>query len=447
MKKAKILIADDDYIFCELTKYILTENNFEVILANDSATAINFIEKDSCDLILLDLYFPDYKTGINTLKTIKNKNINIPIIVITSDNMTLISRFQDLIHTGAYDIIEKPVQEERLLLTIRNAVDHFSFKKNKNIYREAKLIHLIGNSPAISKVRNKIEKNFDSENNLVIYCESGTGAKNIVKKIHQKSSRKDNKIYSIECSKLTNKDMEIELFGDPKESNYQKKYENLKVVKAQSSILLINDLHLMPLKTQEKFARTLLGRKLKNLGGRSLENLDVRLIFITSKETYNKSYNPNLCSTLIDLCQDELLLPSLNERVEDIPLLVNHLISEFNQATDSNISIQEAALTNLMKHKWKNNIAELEKVILKILHELDCDLISNKDIIFKEEGFEYFIPITFKEATRNFEKLYLKQIMEYHDGNLNKSAETLKIDRSNLFKKLQKHGINIKKKA
>lgn len=188
------------------------------------------------------------------------------------------------------------------------------------------------------------------------------------------------------------------------------------------------------------------GRKLKNLGGRSLQNLDVKLIFTTVKDNYNKAFSQNLCSLLINLCQDELVLPSLEERIEDIPILVDHLISHYNQTTDSNVIIQQSALNNLIKHKWKSNVDELQKVMLRILHETDNDEITNKDIIFKEDSIDYFIPLTFKEAIRNFEKIYLEQIMEYHDWSLNDSAKTLKIDRSNLFKKLQKHGIKIRKK-
>lgn len=446
MKKAKVLIADDDYIFCELTKYILTENNFDVVLASNSDTAFNYIQKDCCDIILLDLHFPDYQNGFNTLKKLHAQKRDIPIIVITSDNLTIINKFPDLIRNGAYDIIEKPIHEERLLLTLRNALSLYDLKSKKQYFPNNELLYLIGQSSLIKRVKFKIENDLNTENNLLIYGDKGTGATNIVKLIHQNSSRSEKAIYKIECSKLTNKDMEIEIFGHPKETNYEKKFQELKIVKAQGSILLINDVHLLPIKTQEKLARTLQGRKLKNLGGRSLQNLDVKLIFTTVKDNYNKAFSPNLCSLLINLCQDELVLPSLEERIEDIPILVDHLISHYNQTTDSNVIIQQSALNNLIKHKWKSNVDELQKVMLRILHETDNDEITNKDIIFKEDSIDYFIPLTFKEAIRNFEKIYLEQIMEYHDWSLNDSAKTLKIDRSNLFKKLQKHGIKIRKK-
>jgi DNA-binding NtrC family response regulator len=446
MEKSRILIADDDYIFCELTKYILTENNFDVVLANNSDTAIKYIKENPCDLILLDLHFPDYQTGISSLESLHTSNKDIPIIIITSDNLGLVNRFPDLVRKGAYDVIEKPIQEERLILTLKNALNHYSLKNKKALHPKAEFLYLLGNSNLIRKVREKVENQLNTENNLIIYGDKGTGIKNIINKLHENSSRSTKKIYTIECSKLNNKDMEIELFGHPTERNYEKKFRELKIIQAEKSFFVINDLHLMPLKTQEKLARTLLGRKLKNLGGRSLENIDVKLILTTNKKNYSKPFSPNLCPLLVNLCEDELILPSLEERVEDIPLLVKHLINSYNQTTDLHVTIQPSALKNLVNHKWKNNVTELQKVMLRILHEIDSNEITNKDIIFNEESVEYFIPLTFKEAIRNYEKIYLEQIMNYHDWSLNDAAKTLNIDRSNLFKKLQRHGIKIRKK-
>lgn len=445
MKKARILIADDDYIFCELTKYILTENRFSVSLSNDSRTTLNFLKNDCCDIILLDLYFPDYQTGIKTLKSLKEINKDIPIIVITSDNLTLINRFNEIIQNGAYDIIEKPLHEERLLLTVNNALRLRHLAKNCIFSNTDELIYLIGQSPLITQVKDEVYAEVISDNNLIIYGDPGTGVMNIVNKIHQNSRRSDHPLLTIDCSKLTFKDMNIELFGDPEISDFEEKYQKLKIVQANKSTLLIANVHLLPIKAQEKLVRTLSGRKLKSLGGRCLAELDVKIIFTTNKENLTDNYKANLASLLLDICQEQLIIPSLNERIDDIPLIVDHLISKYNKTTDSNVTIDNSALTLLQRHNWSENITELKKVILRILHQIENDEITNRDISFPEDLIDPFVPLPYKQAIKNFEKSYLTQIMEYKEWNLNNAAHVLNIDRSNLFKKLQKHGIKIKK--
>ncbi len=444
MTKANILIADDDFIFCELTKYILTENQYSVFVANDSKTAIAFIEQNSIDLILLDLYFPDYQTGLNTLKTMKDIAKNIPIVFVTSDNLTLMNRFNDLINSGASDIIEKPLQEERLLLTMRNILN---YSKYNTIYPSAdnELPYLIGESPKIVQVKNLIKKKLQTNNHLMIFADAGVGVENIAKKIHHYSSRNNLPIHIMDCHNMTIKDMQIALFGDSKEKDLAKKYNSSKFVQAENSTLLITNAHLLPEKLQEKMVRALSGRKLSSLNGNSFSEVNTKLIFTTKREYYNDVYSENISPMLFNLCQDKLIIPSLDERTEDIPLIIKHILSLYNLAADTDISISDSALNILKKHSWEENIDGLKNVLLKIIIQLEGNKIDNKDIIFQDKSQGAFIPLPYKQAIRNFEKSYLEQIMEFKDWSLNEAAAVLNIDRSNLFKKLQRHGIKIKK--
>ena len=444
MKKAKVLIADDDYIFCELTKYILTEHNFSVCTAKDSQTAIDFIEHDNCDLILLDLHFPDYPTGLHTLKSLKEKAKDIPIIIITSDNLILMNRFTDLIQNGASDIVEKPLQEERLLLTIKNTLA-LSELTQTPYARSSELIYLLGESPKITQLKNHLKQKLQTEEHIFIFGEPGTGVKNIAQKIHNLSHRNKLPLYTFDCSKMTIKEMQIALFGEPKEKDFAKKFNNLKIVQAKNSTLLIANVHLMPNKLQEKLVRALSGRKLNSLNSNSLENIDTKLIFTSNKECYNDICSNYISPMLFNLCQNKEIIPSLNERLEDIPYITNHLIMIYNQTTDSNISITESALDTLKRHVWENNVDELKNVLLKTILHLESNEITNKDITFHDENSQTFIPQPYKQAVKNFEKFYLEKIMAFKDWHLNDAAAVLKIDRSNLFKKLQKHGIKIKK--
>jgi len=443
MKKTRILIADDDYIFSELTKFILTENRFNVSLTNSSQATIDFFEHDTCDLILLDLYFPSYQTGLKTLKSLKDITNDIPIIIITSENISLMNRFSDLVQNGARDIIEKPIQVERLLLTINNALTYTSIvNSNKNKSNES--IYLIGNSLSINTVKSKMQDELQTNNHLMIYADSGTGVESIVKKIHQNSIMQTNPLRIIDCSKLSFKEMKIALLGDHDELEPEKRFQNLDIVQAQDSALLISNIHLMPLKLQEKFVRTLSGRRLNSLGGKSLADINVKLIFTTNRKNYNNLNSTNISPLLLNICLNHLIIPTLNERIEDIPKIIDYLIANYNQTTDSNVSIDNSALKVLMRHKWIDNLDELKKVFFKTLHQLDSDKITSKDISFHEDVFTSFVPLPYKQAIKSFEKRYLEQVMEYKEWNLTDAALVLNIDRSNLFKKLQKHGIKPK---
>lgn len=444
MKKAKILIADDDYIFCELTKYILTEHQFSVCITQNSQSTIDYFEQDTCDLILLDLHFPDYPTGISTLNALKNKAKDIPIVMITSDNLTLMNRFTELIQNGAYDIIEKPLQEERLLLTIKNTLTYSKISKNY-IPHKSELIYLLGESAKIDKVRDDIKHKFQTSNHLMLFGDSGVGIDNIAKKIHQCSERNNLPLFEIACDKMTIKDMQIALFGDPTETDIDKKYSHLKLVQAEDSTLLITNAHLIPNKLQEKLVRVLSGRRLNSLNGNSFANINTKLIFTTKKESYNDIYSKHISPMLFNLCQDKCIIPSLCERVEDIPLITKHLLMIYNQTTDSNLSITDAAVNILKRHEWKSNVDELNNVLLRTFLHAENREITSKDINFHDETFESFNPQPYKQAIKSYEKKYLEKIMIYKDWNLNDAAAVLKIDRSNLFKKLQNHGIKIKK--
>lgn len=444
MKKAKILIADDDYIFCELTKYILTDHQYEVLITNDSRSTIDFVEEDTCDLILLDLYFPDFQSGINTLKTLKETAKNIPIIIITSDNLNYENRFSELIESGASDIIEKPLQEDRLLLTISNTLAYSDLARSYSP-KNNDLIYLVGKSQKIVQINNAIDKHLRTNNYLMLFGDSGTGVVRIAKKIHQYSNRHKKKMIIMDCSKINLREMQTALFGNPKEKDIEKKFKNLKIVQAQNSTLIIANAHLMPEKLQERLVRALSGRKLNSLNGYSFAGLNTKLIFTTKKEYYNDIYANNISAMLFNLCKDKIIIPSLNERVEDIPLIVEQILMIYNQTTDSNISITGSALNILKRHNWVNSIDELKSTILNIILQLRRNEITNKNIVFPNDAEDKFVPLPFKQAMKDYEKNYLEQIMELKEWNLNEAAIVLHIDRSNLFRKLQKHGIKIKK--
>lgn len=444
MQKEKILIADDDYIFSELTKYILTENQFDVCLTKDSQSTLDFFEEDTCDLILLDLHFPDFQTGFNTLKSLKEKNKDIPIIVITSDNLILMNRFNDLIQNGASDIIEKPLQEDRLILTIKNTLSHNNLIKN---YRpnNSELIYLMGDSPKIVQIKKQIKGKLQTDNHLMLFGNQGLGLENIAKTIHNYSHRSALPVYKIDCSNMTIKDMQIAFFGDPEEEDYDKKFNNLKIVQAKNSTLLITDAHYIPIKLQEKLVRALSGRRLNSLNGNSLAEINTKLIFTTKEECYNDICADNISPMLFNLCEDQAIIPSLRERTEDIQQIMDFLISLYNKGTDANVSLSESASDILKRHIWKNNIDELQSTLLKIVLRSDGDEIAPKDVVFHDDNYDSFVPQPYKQAVKSFEKSFLEKVMIHKNGNLNDAAAVLKIDRSNLFKKLQNHGIKIKK--
>jgi two-component system, NtrC family, nitrogen regulation response regulator NtrX len=385
--------------------------------------------------------------GLELLLHIKKKNNNIPVIIITGHaNIEMAIK---ALKSGAFEFIEKPFNQERLLNFINRAVENINLI-NKNKEFEKKLFYsysLIGDSENIKNIRDQIKKISISESRVFINGPTGSGKELIARKIHKESKRKKEPFTVLNGALLDIKKYELELFGEEKKDG-SISYGALE--KSNRGILLIDEVSEIPLETQSKILRVLIDQKFKRINGNHDINVDVRIICLSSKDIKKEIENGNFREDLYHrLNVFEINIQPLKNRVSDIPLLVEY----FSEKISTNYNLQKMNIdTNnnyLLNYDWPGNIRELRNLIerIAILSPETSDKISNiikeslKTPDIKIETSENPLSIPLKEARENFEKEYLTTQLRKFNGNISKTADFVGMERSALHRKLKGLGI------
>ncbi len=350
---------------------------------------------------------------------------------------------------GAFEFIEKPFDQNRLLNFIRRAVENLKLKSENKEY-ENKLFSsydLIGDSKNISTIREQINKISITESRVLINGPSGSGKELIARKIHKKSKRNNQKFVILNGALLDSNKYELELFGEEKE-NGSISYGALE--KANKGTLLIDQVSEIPLAIQSKILRVLTDQKFKRLNGNNDIYVDVRLICSSSKDLKDEIKIGNFREDLYHrLNVFEINVKSLNERVSDIPLLIKY----FSKKISQNYNIKELEIDDndsyILNHNWHGNVRELRNLIerIAILQPETKEKISSivkeslKNDTFDEKISENSLSIPLKEAREKFEKEYLTIQLKKFNGNISKTANFVGMERSALHRKLKGLGI------
>jgi len=350
---------------------------------------------------------------------------------------------------GAFEFVEKPFDQTRLLNFISRAVENLNLK-NQNKEYENKLFssyELIGNSKNIINVKDQIDKISITDSRVIINGPSGSGKELVARKIHKKSRRNNKPFIILNGALLDNKKYELELFGEEKD-NGSLSYGALE--KANKGTLLIDQVSEIPLEIQLKILRVLTDQKFKRVNGLNDINVDVRLICSSSKDLKTEIEIGNFREDLFHrISVFEINIKPLNERVSDIPLLIryfNNKISESYNIKRLNIDENDSYILN---HNWYGNVRELRNLIerIAILQPENEDKVSNiikeslKNENFHEKVTENRLSIPLKEAREKFEKEYLTVQLKKFNGNISKTANFVGMERSALHRKLKGLGI------
>ena len=384
--------------------------------------------------------------GIELLSHIKSKNKDIPVIII-SGHANIEMAIKSL-KSGAFEFLEKPFDEERLLNFVKRAVENFKLKSENKVL-ETKLFHsfdLIGNSQNIEKIREQIEKLSNSESRIFIFGPTGSGKELIARKIHKLSKRNKGPFIIINGALLDVKKYELELFGEEKE-NGSITYGSLE--KASGGTLLIDEISEIPLETQSKILRVLIDQKFKRINSNHDIKVNVRIICTSSKNINNETQLGNFREDLFHrLNVFQINIEPLSNRVSDIPLLIEYFsktISKAYNIKNLNIDKEDSYLIN---HFWPGNVRELRNLIERIAILSNNDQNKIKTIIkesIKQGGIETFksnnLSVPLKEARENFEKEYLTTQLKKFGGNISKTAKFVGMERSALHRKLKGLGV------
>ena len=443
----EILIIDDNPDIRNILKDLISDAGYETRIAANYNQALNEIDKKLPDIAIIDVKLDKGDNdGIELLNHIKNKNKDIPVIII-SGHANIEMAIKSL-KSGAFEFLEKPFDEERLMNFVKRAVENFKLK-NENKVLETKLFHsfdLIGNSQNIEKIREQIEKLSNSESRIFIYGPTGSGKELIARKIHKLSKRNKGPFIILNGALLDVKKYELELFGEEKE-NGSITYGSLE--KASGGTLLIDEISEIPLETQSKILRVLIDQKFKRINSNHDIKVNVRIICTSSKNINNETQLGNFREDLFHrLNVFQINIEPLSNRVSDIPLLIDYFSKTISKAYNLkglNIDNEDSYLMN---HFWPGNVRELRNLIERIAILSNNDQNKIKTIIkesIKQGGIETFrssnLSVPLKEARENFEKEYLTTQLKKFGGNISKTAKFVGMERSALHRKLKGLGV------
>ena len=445
----EILIIDDNPDIRNILNDLISDAGYKTRLAANYNQALTEIDKKLPEVAIIDVKLDKGDNdGIELLNHIKQKNKDIPVIIISGH--ANIEMAVKSLKSGAFEFIQKPFDRERLMNFIKRASENYELIK-QNKYLQTKLFHsfeLIGTSNNILKINDQIQKVSPTESRVFIFGPTGSGKELIARKIHKISNRKDKPFIILNGALLDVKKYEQELFGEEKDDG-SISYGALE--KSSGGVLLIDEVSEIPLETQSKILRVLIDQKFKRINGNHDIKVDVRIICATSKDINEEIKNGNFREDLFHrLSVFQINIDPLIKRVQDIPLLINY----FSEKIAENYNLKKFFIDpnnhHLIDYSWPGNVRELRNLIerIAILSPDSQDKISNiiKESLkmddINELRFEKSLSVPLKEARENFEKEYLSSQLKKFGGNVSKMAKFIGMERSALHRKLK--GLNIK---
>jgi two-component system nitrogen regulation response regulator NtrX len=445
----EILIVDDNADIRNIINELIIDAGYKTRIAANFNQALSEIDKKLPDVAILDVKLDRGDSdGIELLSHIKSKNKDIPVIVI-SGHANIEMAVKSLQH-GAFEFIEKPFDQERLINFVTRAVENYNLKKQNKEY-ENKLFssyELIGSSKNIVNIVDQIKKISITESRIFINGPSGSGKELVARKIHKNSNRSKKPFVILNGALLDSNKYELELFGEEKE-NGSISYGALE--KANKGTLLIDQISEIPLDIQSKILRVLTDQKFRRINGNHDVKVNVRIICSTIKDIREEIHLGNFREDLFHrLNVIQIKVDPLSKKIEDIPLLIEY----FSKIISDSYNIKKLELksyTNyLINYSWPGNIRELRNLIEriailtpgskneKILNIIKESIKQRDDDIF-DVNDTLLVPL--KEARVNFEKEYLTSQLKKFGGNINKTAKFVGMERSALYRKLKILGV------
>tara|TARA_B100001741_G_scaffold305179_1_gene297072 strand:- start:326 stop:1681 length:1356 start_codon:yes stop_codon:yes gene_type:complete len=445
---SEILIVDDNSDIRNILNNLISDAGYKTRVAANYNQALKEIDLKLPDVAIFDVKLDkgDYD-GIELLSYIKKKNKDIPVIIVSGH--ANIEMAINSLKNGAFEFIEKPFDQARLLNFISRAIENINLKNQKDEY-ENKLFssyELIGDSKNITSIKDQIEKISLTDSRIIINGPSGSGKELIARKIHKKSKRNNRPFIILNGALLDKEKYEPELFGLEKDDG-SISYGALE--KSNKGTLLIDQVSEIPLEIQSKILRVLTDQKFKRVNGIKDINVDVRLICSSSKDLKNEIELGNFREDLFHRINVfEINVKPLNERISDIPLLIKY----FSKKISENYNIKKLEIDEndsyILNYDWQGNVRELRNLIerVAILQPENKDKVSNiikeslKSDSLNEKVKENSLSIPLKEAREKFEKEYLTIQLKKFNGNISKTAQFVGMERSALHRKLKGLGI------
>lgn len=441
-----VLIVDDEPSILQSLSGLLYDEGFEVITATNGYEALKIIDSESPDLVLLDIWMPGID-GIETLKEIKKNNAFIQVIIISGHGT--IETAVKATKLGAFDLIEKPLSIDKVIVAINNALN-FRRLEEENKYLRKKTIekHSInGDSSPIVGLKKQIAIAAPTDAWILITGENGTGKELVARTIHQLSPRAEQPFVDVSCAAIPEELIESELFGHEKgaftEATSKKRG---KFELANNGTIFLDEVGDMSLRTQAKILRVLQEQKFQRVGGSRTLSVNVRVIAASNKDLEKEiekgSFREDLYFRLNVI---PIEVPSLKDRCEDVPLLVENFLDESAKHNHSKRKeITRGALDILCSYSWPGNVRELKNLVERMAIMSEDDIIDVSDIpapynlnLGEDVESQLFLIDHLKDAKKAFEKEFIQKKLLQQDNNVAKTAESIGVKKSYLYKKLK----------
>ena len=447
---ASVLVVDDEKNILKTLSRALRLEAFDVTVAGNASLALQRLKTQSFDILLLDVRMPDMD-GISLLSTLRQNGNNTPVIMMSGQ--ATIDVAMEATRLGAHDFLEKPIQSDRLLLSLRNCLDHYRLRAENDELRQRAGVDdaMLGQSARTKALKERIALAAASNATVLITGERGTGKELVASSIHRLSPRGDEAFEKINCAAVPENLIESELFGHEAGAfTGATKARRGKFERANNGTLFLDEVGDMPASMQAKLLRVLQEGELERLGGGDTIKVDVRIIAATNKvlatEIAEQRFRPDLYDRLNVLPVE---VPTLRERKGDIAELVEHFISRAcknNDRPDKTLTTE--AMSLLQAYDFPGNVRELQNLVERLV------ILTPTNEISKSQT-EALLPISpsiasgssfdpessLKTMLDRVERELIGEALTHHDGHVTNTASGLGLERSHLYKKMKALGI------
>lgn len=446
----KILIVDDEISIRETLKEILEYEGYQVIEATNGEDAYNLVKETNFDVVLCDIKMPKMD-GMEFLGKAMEIAPGLPIIMISGHGS--MDTAIEATRIGAYDFLSKPPDLNKLLVTVRNAVDKNNLVIETKVLRRkvTKTRDIIGDSPSIKKIKSTIEKVAPTDARVLITGENGTGKELVARWLHELSNRHDQPFVEVNCAAIPSELIESELFGHEKGSFTSAVKQRLgKFEKANNGTLFLDEIGDMSLSAQAKVLRALQENKIIRVGGEKDIDVNVRVVAATNKDLIQEIEDGNFREDLYHRLSVILIHnPSLNERVDDIPTLAEMFINEICEDNGmSKKTFTPDALEELKAINWSGNVRELRNIVERLVILCDQKITAEDVISYSNNNTKKSKSIDAMDDFKKFqdfkdfaEKLFIEAKLKKNQWNIAKTATEIDIQRSHLYNKIEKYNL------
>ncbi|MEM1041736.1 MAG: sigma-54 dependent transcriptional regulator [Bacteroidota bacterium] len=452
-----ILIADDEPSIRRTLRDILEYEGHEIGEAVDGDDAFEQARSGKFDLVLLDIKMPK-RDGLEVLEALGEAEAGVPIIMISGHGN--VETAVEATRLGATDFIEKPPDLNRLLVSVRGALERGSLQTENQRMRQvlvdagqSDLTPIVGESAAIGTIKSTVERVAPTEARVLITGEPGTGKELVARWVHHHSHRAGGPLVEVNCAAIPSELIESELFGHEKGSFTGATKQRIgKFEQADGGTLFLDEIGDMSLSAQAKVLRALQENKITRVGGDRAIDVNVRIVAATNKnlleEVEARAFREDLYHRLSVIL---VHVPPLRERRTDIPLIASFILSHVTSRNGLPAkAFSDAALSRLQGYEWRGNVRELYNVVERLLILSDGDEVTERDVEqYVRPGGAGQDPLVglmnqydqFADFRDQAERLFIERKLEEFDWNVSKTAEEIGIQRSHLYNKLNKYGI------